>query len=45
VAASVRSNLTTILGRAAAWRSGSVTWDEMMSANEELRADLTALRA
>jgi hypothetical protein len=45
VAASVRSNLTTILGRAAAWRSGKVTWDGMMSANEKLQADLTGLRA
>jgi predicted dehydrogenase len=45
VAASVRSNLTTILGRTAAWRHARVTWDEMMSANEELRADLTGLRS
>ncbi len=45
VAASVRSNLTTILGRTAAWRSARVTWDEMMSANEELAADLSGLRS
>jgi len=45
VAASVRSNLTTILGRTAAWRGARVTWDEMMSANEELAADLSGLRA
>jgi myo-inositol 2-dehydrogenase / D-chiro-inositol 1-dehydrogenase len=45
VAPSVRSNLTTILGRAAAWRHGKVTWDEMMSAAERLEADLTGLRS
>jgi len=45
VAASVRSNLTTILGRAAAWRQGKVTWDEMMSADEALTADLSGLRS
>jgi predicted dehydrogenase len=45
VAPSVRSNLTTILGRTAAWRSARVSWDEMMSANEELRADLSGLRS
>jgi myo-inositol 2-dehydrogenase/D-chiro-inositol 1-dehydrogenase len=45
VTPSVRSNLTTILGRTAAWRSASVSWDEMMNANEELRADLSGLRS
>jgi myo-inositol 2-dehydrogenase / D-chiro-inositol 1-dehydrogenase len=45
VAPSVRSNLTTILGRTAAWRNSRVSWDEMMSANEELRADLSGLRS
>jgi predicted dehydrogenase len=45
VAASVRSNLTTILGRTAAWRNARVTWEETMSANEELRADLDGLRS
>ena len=45
VAASVRSNLTTILGRTAAWRHDRVTWDEMMSANEELKPDLSGLRS
>jgi len=44
VAPSVRSNLTTILGRTAAWSGERVSWDEMMSANEELSADLTGLR-
>jgi myo-inositol 2-dehydrogenase/D-chiro-inositol 1-dehydrogenase len=45
VAPSVRSNLTTILGRTAAWRRAKVTWDEVMSANEELTADLSGLRS
>jgi predicted dehydrogenase len=45
VAASVRSNLTTILGRTAAWRGARVSWDEMLSANEALQADLAGLRS
>jgi myo-inositol 2-dehydrogenase/D-chiro-inositol 1-dehydrogenase len=45
VAQSVRSNLTTILGRTAAWRGARVTWDEMMSANEALEANLSGLRS
>ena len=45
MAASARSNLTTILGRTAAWRHGKVTWDEMMAANEELKPDLAGLRS
>jgi predicted dehydrogenase len=45
VAASVRSNLTTILGRTAAWRHAKVTWDEVMAANEPLEADLSGLRS
>jgi myo-inositol 2-dehydrogenase / D-chiro-inositol 1-dehydrogenase len=45
VAPSVRSNLTTILGRAAAWRHGKVTWDEMMGAGEALEPDLAGLRS
>jgi predicted dehydrogenase len=44
VAPSVRSNLTTILGRTAAWRHGKVTWDEMMAAGEALSPDLSGLR-
>ena len=44
VAPSVRSNLTTILGRAAAWRHGKVTWDEMMAAGAVLQSDLAGLR-
>ncbi len=35
VAPSVRSNLTTILGRTAAYRHAEVTWDEMIQANEK----------
>ncbi|MGB9612021.1 MAG: gfo/Idh/MocA family oxidoreductase, partial [Bryobacteraceae bacterium] len=31
---SVESNLTAILGRTAAYREATVTWDEMMAANE-----------
>ncbi len=38
VPASVRSNLTTILGRTAAYKNGVVTWDEMMRAKEKLAA-------
>ena len=45
VAASVRSNLTTILGRTAAWRQAKVTWDEVVAANEPLEADLSGLRS
>lgn len=45
VAPSVRSNLTTILGRTAAWRGARVSWDEMMGDNEELEADLSGLRS
>jgi predicted dehydrogenase len=45
VAASVRSNLTTILGRTAAYRNSVATWDDMMRANEKLVADMKGLRA
>jgi hypothetical protein len=44
VAASVRSNLTTILGRTAAYKGSLVTWDEMMRADERLVADLKGLQ-
>lgn len=43
VAPSVRSNLTCILGRTAAYRGGLVTWQEMMSAAEPLVPDLVGL--
>ena len=39
VQASVRSTLTSILGREAAYRRREVTWDEMIKANEKLDAD------
>lgn len=42
---SVRSNLTTILGRTAAYRKREVTWTEMMHANEKLEFDLRGLKA
>ena len=45
VAPSVRSNLTTILGRTAAYKNTVVTWDEMMRANEKWSADLSNLKA
>ncbi len=45
VAPSVRSNLTTILGRTAAYKNGVVTWQEMMQANEKFAPDLKGLKA
>jgi hypothetical protein len=45
VAPSVRSNLTTILGRTAAYKNAVVTWDEMMKTNEKWEADLKGLKA
>ena len=45
VAPSVRSNLTTILGRTAAYRHGEITWDEMIKANDKWEADLKGLKA
>lgn len=45
VAPSVRSNLTTILGRMAAYTGRKVTWAEMMKANEKLDAKLEGLKA
>ena len=45
VPASVRSNLTTILGRTAAYKNGVVTWDEMMRRKERLTPDLKGLKA
>jgi predicted dehydrogenase len=40
VAESVESNLTAILGRMAAYRGATVTWDEMMKSGERLKANL-----
>ena len=45
VAPSVRSNLTTILGRTAAYKQAVVTWDEMMKHNEKQAPDLSGLKA
>ncbi len=42
---SVRSNLTTILGRTAAYRHGEATWDEIMKANEKIVISMEALKA
>ncbi len=45
VPASVRSNLSTILGRTAAYKNGMVTWEEMMRRKERFTPDLKGLRA
>ncbi len=45
VAPSARSNLTTLLGRTAAYKNAEVTWDEMMRANEKFKLDLKGLKA
>jgi predicted dehydrogenase len=45
VAPSVRSNLTTILGRTAAYKKAEVTWDEMMKTAEKLEFPLEKLKA
>ena len=45
VAPSVRSNLTTILGRTAAYKGTEVTWEEMMRGNEKWAFDTTGLKA
>jgi myo-inositol 2-dehydrogenase / D-chiro-inositol 1-dehydrogenase len=43
VAASIQSNLTTILGRTAAYEHAEVTWGEMIRRNEKLDAGLDGL--
>jgi predicted dehydrogenase len=45
VAPSVRSNLTTILGRMAAYRHAEVTWEEMAKSTEKFEPNLTGLKA
>ena len=45
VAPSVRSNLTTILGRTAAYKRAEVTWEQMLKANEKWHYDLKGLKA
>lgn len=44
VAPSVRSNLTTILGRMAAYQKAEVTWEQMLATNEKWDFDLTGLK-
>lgn len=44
VAPSVRSNLTCVLARTAAYKGEPVTWNEMMQANERLEPDLKGLK-
>ena len=44
VAPSVRSNLTTILGRTAAYKKDVATWDEMMKSAEKIPFDMTGLK-
>ncbi|MCX6903824.1 MAG: Gfo/Idh/MocA family oxidoreductase [Verrucomicrobia bacterium] len=44
VAPSVRSNLTTILGRTAAYKKTEVTWAEIMKANEKWEFDTKGLK-
>jgi predicted dehydrogenase len=41
---SVRSNLTTILGRTAAYKRTEVTWDDMIKANEKWTFDTKGLK-
>ena len=45
VAPSVRSNLTTILGRMAAYRRSEVTWDEMLKSGERLEFATAGLKS
>lgn len=45
VAPSVRSNLTTILGRTAAYRRAVVCWQEMLRRNEKLEFPLKELKS
>ncbi len=45
VVPSVRSNLTSILGRTAAYRGREVTWNEMITEGEMLKPDLTGLKS
>ncbi len=45
VASSVRSNLTCVLGRTAAYRGRQVTWKEVIEACEPLSPDLKGLKS
>ena len=42
---SVRSNLTTILGRLAAYKKAEVTWDEMIKSAEKLEYSFAGLKS
>jgi myo-inositol 2-dehydrogenase / D-chiro-inositol 1-dehydrogenase len=42
---SVRSNLTTILGRMAAYKKAEVTWDEMLHTGEKLEYSFAGLKS
>ena len=44
VAPSVRSNLTAILGRTAAYNHSEVSWEDMIKANEKMEANLEGLK-
>ena len=44
VTPSVRSNLTTILGRTAAYTGAEVTWDEILKAGEKWQFDASGLK-
>jgi predicted dehydrogenase len=45
VAESVRSNLTTILGRTAAYQKRELTWQEMLRSPQKFKFDLKGLKA
>jgi predicted dehydrogenase len=45
VAPSVRSNLTTILGRTAAYKGAEVTWSQMIKANEKWEFNTRGMKA
>jgi myo-inositol 2-dehydrogenase / D-chiro-inositol 1-dehydrogenase len=45
LAPSLQSNLTTILGRTAAYERKEITWSDMMRRNEKLDARLSGLRS
>lgn len=45
VAPSVRSNLTTILGRQACYKNAEVTWDQMMKSGEKFVFDTKGLKS
>jgi len=42
---SVRSNMTSVLGRTVAYAGKVVTWDEIVKASEKLEPDLKGLKA